>query len=175
LQTANTGDAADRVRRIAARGPSRNKTGRNDYCLADWNSNTRRARSCNSSSVPRTALHRPHRTRVALGEFAGSATLIERLPQSSQTILKRHGSRAAVSSALIVLKLVNTRLRRQGRPCRGPSNGGDSPSVQTRLGAVRALQCGKQKTARRRSVIKGNALSCRVSFSSARTASEGLR
>jgi hypothetical protein len=57
-----------------------------------------RAISCNSASVPRIALQRPHRTRTVAGECAGSSTLIERPPQSSQTTLNRDRCRVAVSS-----------------------------------------------------------------------------
>ena len=69
----------------------------------------RRAISCNSASVPRMALQRPHRTRAVAGEFAGSSTLIERPPQSSQTTLNRDRCRVAVSSMPIMAMPITSR------------------------------------------------------------------
>jgi hypothetical protein len=67
----------------------------------------RRAISCNSASVPRMALQRPHRTRTVEGEFAGSSTLIDRPPQSSQTTLNR--DRIAVPSMLVMVTPIASR------------------------------------------------------------------
>lgn len=69
----------------------------------------RRAISCNSASVPRMALQRPHRTRGVADEFAGSSTLIERPPQSSQTTLNRDRCRVAVSSMPIMAMPIASR------------------------------------------------------------------
>src|SRR6266851_2568126 len=54
-----------------------------------------------------------------------------------------------------MLKLINTRLRRPGRPCRGPSNGGVRPpnasvSKIVPLRDARALRRGALSTARTR-------------------------
>jgi|ERR1700681_1418419 hypothetical protein len=54
----------------------RNKAaGRNDHCLADWNSNTsspRRARSCSSSSVPPDSVASPSADGSALRVSSGA-------------------------------------------------------------------------------------------------------
>jgi hypothetical protein len=153
------GDAVDQVRRHAAIVPRRAKVRPNDHCVDC------RLEFKGGIAVPRQVVQfvqrradgvaSPTPQESSIGEFAGSATLIERLPQSWQTILKRDRSRVAVSSAFIMLKLINTRLRRPGRPCRGPSNGDDRPpnASVSKIGAlrdVRALRCGALSMARTR-------------------------
>src|ERR1700730_14331974 len=85
------------------------------------------------------ALHRLHRTRVALGEFVGSATFDRETAAILANDLETRCSRVGVSSALIMLKLINTRLRTPGRPCRGSFNGDDRPpnASVSKIGAMR--------------------------------------